>query len=230
MLIDFHTHVLPGIDDGAADVLTAVKMLTLLRKQGTHVVVATPHFYAHRQTMEEYLQRRKEALSRLPVDDPTLPTLVVGAEVYLEHDLREWDLRPLCMGLSNALLIEMPYSRLQSWMLEEVYSLCIKQELVPVFAHLDRYLDVYSREELQEILDFDDAVIQVNTNALFRHHSLKKILGWIREGRNIVVGSDCHNLDSRSPRNDRATAVLQSKLGKEWLTSNDAFGYQLLGL
>ena len=57
-LIDYHAHVIPGIDDGAADADIAVAMLKESRRQGVHTVVATPHFYADRHSPDEWLARR----------------------------------------------------------------------------------------------------------------------------------------------------------------------------
>ena len=99
-------------------------------------------------------------------------------------------------------------------MLEEVYSLCLQQSLTPMFAHVDRYTAFYPEQAVEEILAFDDAVIQINHEALFFRKSLKKVLGWFGQGLPIVTGSDCHNLQARAPDDDRAQAILKSKLRK----------------
>ena len=48
MLTDFHSHILPGIDDGSKRVSDSLAMLKILRSQGVERVIFTPHFYAHR--------------------------------------------------------------------------------------------------------------------------------------------------------------------------------------
>ena len=58
---DFHTHILPGMDDGAADVSTAVAMIRKLQEQGVERIVLTPHYYAENESVEEFLERREEA-------------------------------------------------------------------------------------------------------------------------------------------------------------------------
>ena len=229
MFIDFHTHLLPGIDDGARDVETSLAMLSLLKKQGTDIAVATPHFYAHRQLAGEFLERRRAAFTSIASRNiEGLPTVLLGAEVYLEQGLGDIDLRPFCLGSSSCILIEMPYMGLQGWMLEEVYGFCLQQSLTPVFAHLDRYLSLYSHDALQEILDFDGALIQVNGEALLGYKSLKTVLGWIREERPVLFGSDCHDLNFRVPENDRAQSVLKSKLGKGWFETYSGFSQTVL--
>ncbi len=59
MLIDFHTHILPGIDDGSRNVEMSLRMLAAQREQQVDEIVATPHFYAQKDSVEEFLLRRQ---------------------------------------------------------------------------------------------------------------------------------------------------------------------------
>ena len=70
MIIDFHSHVLPGIDDGSDDVATSLAMLEASRAQGVDVVIATPHFYAEKEKMDSYLE--KTILEGRPVFQVTI--------------------------------------------------------------------------------------------------------------------------------------------------------------
>jgi protein-tyrosine phosphatase len=60
-MIDFHTHVLPGIDDGSRDIAMTERMLEMEMEQGITRVIATPHFYAHRRSVDSFLERRSAA-------------------------------------------------------------------------------------------------------------------------------------------------------------------------
>ena len=85
MIGDFHSHILPGVDDGSTSLEESLAMLTLEAEQGVRHVVATPHFYAHHDTPEAFLSRRAaaEAMLREALKDhPELPGFTVGAEVY----------------------------------------------------------------------------------------------------------------------------------------------------
>ena len=55
---DFHSHVLPGVDDGSASVEESLAMLRLAAQQGIRRVVATPHFYPRYDDLERFLERR----------------------------------------------------------------------------------------------------------------------------------------------------------------------------
>ena len=80
-MIDIHSHILPGIDDGSQSVEESHALLALLREQGVETVVATPHFYADRNDPENFLRRRKEALARLDHGETEMPRILLGAEV-----------------------------------------------------------------------------------------------------------------------------------------------------
>ena len=64
-LMDIHSHILPGVDDGAKDVETAVRLLEMIKEQGITDVIATPHFDASVDNMEEHLQRVEDAKQEL---------------------------------------------------------------------------------------------------------------------------------------------------------------------
>jgi protein-tyrosine phosphatase len=230
LFVDFHSHILPGIDDGSQDVKTSCEMLKILKKQGVGIVAATPHFYAHKQSLEDFLEIRQHALNKLTAAfSEDMPVIVPAAEVYIQRGIHNLDLSALCYGKTNFILIEFPYTAYQSWMLEEVYNLSISQSFTPVFAHLDRYLTMYNLDAVKEILDFDHAIIQVNHSSLFERTSRKMVFNWIKEGLPVVFGSDCHNTQTRVPQNDRATSIIQSKLGKRWLEGYDKFSADLIG-
>ena len=67
-MVDFHTHILPQMDDGSQSVEQTLQMLSFLADQGVKTVVATPHFYAHRDQPDAFLaknNRKKEGKSIL---------------------------------------------------------------------------------------------------------------------------------------------------------------------
>ena len=56
--VDFHSHILPGVDDGSRSVEESLEMLRAVARQGIGTVVATPPFYANHDTPERFLRRR----------------------------------------------------------------------------------------------------------------------------------------------------------------------------
>ena len=62
-MTEYHCHILPGIDDGAKDVETSLKMIEMMKEQGVDRIVATSHFYAHREkSVAEFIKKRYEII------------------------------------------------------------------------------------------------------------------------------------------------------------------------
>ena len=114
-MVDFHTHILPGIDDGSPDTDTSLKMLESLYQQGVDKVVLTPHFYITRDNMKNFLRRRTQAAQALisaAKNRENLPKAVIGAEVLLFPEISGMDnLDKLCIEGTNYMLIEMPFAK-----------------------------------------------------------------------------------------------------------------------
>ena len=64
-VIDFHSHILPGIDDGARNLETSLAMLRQVSSQGVDYMIATPHFYASHDRVDAFLNRREDAYNSL---------------------------------------------------------------------------------------------------------------------------------------------------------------------
>ena len=111
MVTDFHSHVLPGIDDGSSCVEESIAMLQAARQQGIDRIIATPHFYANYDSPEHFLRKRDEAEALLReemVKYDDLPELMIGAEVYYFRVLSESEyLRQLCIRGTDCILVEM---------------------------------------------------------------------------------------------------------------------------
>ena len=81
-MVDFHSHILPGIDDGAKDVETSVKMLELAKSQGIHTIIATPHYYPNKKKLEDFLSARAESykilMDYVSANNIDIPKIVLG--------------------------------------------------------------------------------------------------------------------------------------------------------
>lgn len=197
---DYHCHILPGIDDGAEDAAASVKIIALLHEQGVRRIVATPHFYAHREnSVKEYLEKRRLAWERLQEAAPTLPEIHLGAEVLIGQGIRRLkDIEKLRLGDTPYILLELPYAPFAHWMLEEVEAISYLYQLKPVMAHIHRYARFYRKKQISDVLQ-TDAVFQIN-NGAFRTMQ-ERNFAWriIKDGYPYLFGSDAHNLSDRRP-------------------------------
>ena len=92
--VDFHSHILPGVDDGSRSVEESLEMLRAEARQGIGTVVATPHFYANHDTPERFLRRRAaawEMLQTAMAQEAGLPEVIPGAEVYYFSGISDSD-------------------------------------------------------------------------------------------------------------------------------------------
>ena len=200
MIVDFHTHILPGMDDGSADPAESAAMLAEEARQGVDLVVLTPHFYATENSPRQFLARRSAAYQRLmQVVRPEFPQLRLGAEVqYFEGMSRAESLDALRVEGTPLLLLEMPFSRWPSRTVSEVLELNDQQGMQVVLAHVERYLSM-QREEVWRTFAENGVLMQASASAFRSWGKRRKIRSMMRDGMIRFFGSDCHNMDDRPP-------------------------------
>lgn len=218
-LTDFHSHCLPNVDDGAADIRTSVAMLRASAEQGVKRVIATPHFYVGQHSASVFFQERQRAYEELrPYLTEDMPEVLLGAEVLVREGISRYDLRPFCLQDTNILLVEMPFATPPYWLLEELESIVNTQGLILMFAHLDRYLSWYSHNSFEMLMDIPDAIMQVNADSIADKRYFKSLCRHLPDTRRMVMGSDMHNMEHRAPRMAQAIKVMsKSRIGRQWL-------------
>lgn len=203
MLTDHHCHILPGIDDGADCVETSLAMVSLMRKQGVERIVSTSHFYAHREgSVEHFLEKRDYAYRQLMAAGPAVSDIRLGAEVAIERGISELPgIEKLAFQGTNLILLEFPYKGFEPWMEEELDNVAVKYGLDVIIAHVHRYIDLYTKDDLDNLLHLD-AIYQINNEAFGDRKEKKLVKKLIKEGYPLIFGSDAHNMRSRKPNWD----------------------------
>jgi protein-tyrosine phosphatase len=221
MTVDFHSHILPGIDDGSKSVEESLEMLRLEAQQGITHVVATPHFYARYDTPEKFLERRHEAYRRLMQEaekNDHLPQISVGAEVYFFPGISDSEVLPqLTIDGKRYILIEMPHGPWTERMYRELVDIRYKQDLIPIVAHIDRYIRPFKTYGIPERLAELPVLVQANAEFFLNCFTKSMALRMLRKEQIQLLGSDCHNLTTRAPNLDQAVSVITKRLGEEAL-------------
>lgn len=219
-MIDLHTHILPGMDDGAKTVEESLQMLRMEHSQGVDTVVLTPHFYRDQENPKRFLQRRKDAVIALgsrvlelsEAERSNLPNMFLGAEVAWWPTLAEWEELPeLCLGGTKYLLLELPFTPWSEKMVDQLHEFYGRTGITPIFAHLERYLRLQRPERMEEILSLGFPV-QISADVLLRPLARGRALKLLRQGQAQIVASDCHNCKDRAPNLAAAMQVLSRKL------------------
>lgn len=231
-IIDFHMHILPGIDDGSRNIDTSCSMLETAAEQGVEIIVATPHFYASRDRMEHFLEKRERARETLTekMQDSSLQ-IRVGAEVAFFRGIsRAEKLDSLTIEGTDLMLLEMPFIPWESSDIKEVEDLISKRGYRVMLAHLERYMDMPENRHLFEELLELPVYVQINAESLTDWRRRGRLIRMFRDGEAHVLGSDSHGLHRRPPNLGTGRAVLEKKLGRGFMEKMDAGGCELLGL
>ena len=229
-VIDFHSHILPGIDDGSKDLETSLEMLRMSTAQGVTDMVATPHFYASKEGFETYLEKRIHAFETLCASrTPDMPQIRLGAKVAFFKGISQAEkIEELAEQTGRILLLEMPFMEWTDRDIQEVERMASCGRYTLMLAHLERYMGMSeNKKKLKELLEFP-AVVQINAESLLDWKKSGKLVRMFRKGQAEVLGSDCHGIHHRQPNLSKGREVLEKKLGHEFLEQMDAQGSRLL--
>ena len=220
---DFHSHILPGLDDGSRSVEESIAMLRLEAEQGIARVVATPHFYPRDDEPEEFLTRRAEAEALLRQEMQAhsgLPALSIGAEVYYFNGISNSEaMSALTIDQGRCILIEMPAPPWTDTMYRELEGLHSKQGLLPVVAHVDRYIGRFRAFGIPERLAELPVLVQANAEFFLKKSTSAMALRMLKKNQIHLLGSDCHNLSSRNPNLGGALELIEKRLGKDLISA-----------
>lgn len=222
-MIDWHSHILPELDDGSRNAEQSLAMLASLRDQGIKLVVATPHFQANEESVQSFLERREASFKKLSEKlTNDLPKLVCGAEVeYFPGISQMTDIDKLKIGETDFLLIEMPMDRWADSTIKELIDIASSRDLI--IAHMERYMDMQTKGALERIFE-SGIFVQVNSIFFKRGYGRKKAIKLLRDGKIHFIGTDCHDLKIRPPQIFFAYETIRKKLGEEFLFGMNEYG------
>lgn len=231
-MLDIHTHILPGMDDGSKTPEQSVAMLECEASQGVRTVALTPHYHAGRESPESFVARRnaaEQALQDALQGKTGMPELLMGAEVaYFDGMCRSDAADLLCIGQTGAMLIEMPFCKWNQRMLGELEELRQFRGIQPILAHVERYMS-YQPSGLMEHLAEAGMLIQVNTSFVLQWQTAWKAKAMLRRQNIHFVASDCHDLTRRIPNLGTAVQKIEDRLGAETIAFLKGNAEKLLG-
>ena len=205
-LIDFHAHVLPGMDHGCKNITECKKQLSLAMSAGVSTVVATPHFYPHQHNVASFISRRTEALDQISRLSQR-PNIIPAAEVLYCKGLSDMPmLDSLTIGNTDCILLEMPFSRWKEEYFEEINRLINLRGYKVILAHVDRY----SSPDIETALNMG-CLGQLNASAIKPIFNKIAYLHWIDRGKIVGLGSDIHGTYYGYKEYSRAVKALKSR-------------------
>jgi len=220
-MIDIHTHLLPGADDGAADWETALKLARAAAAEGIARIVATPHHANGRYTNPADEVRSGVALFNERLSEAGVPVrLYPGQEIRVHGDFLEaWHRGELLtLAGSDYVLIELPSSSVPPRIGDLLHELRLLN-LKPIIAHPERNAELASRPGRLAELIAEGAYAQMTTHSLlggFGRGVQRAAWTLCESGLIHVVSSDAHHPERRGFRLAEAYAAIRSRMGESW--------------
>ena len=200
MKLDFHSHILPGIDDGAKDLNEAVELVRAMKSWGFEKITCTPHINADFHNMPSGIHKVFEELQQALEDNSIDIQLSMSAEYRLVPETwpevleKKW-LIPI---EDKYILTELPIAK--PWKMQyikpvEEFRRLIAMGLTPVLPHPERYAYL-SEKELMEFIE-EGAILQCNYGSLaglYGPEAQQVARKLVDKGLVALYGSDMHNL------------------------------------
>ena len=218
-IIDVHSHIIPGADDGCRYIGETLEMLKLAYSQGVRGVIATPHYVrGHNRMSADTLKEKTEKLR------DSVKAVLPGMKIYQGQEILYFDGVTEKLASGEALTLEgtryvlvefmpsVPYNEL----FQAVRTLLLAGYF-PILAHIERYQCLRKGGYVEELIHVG-ACMQMNYRCLSRAKGLAE-RAWCRktvlEGNIHLLGTDMHRLDYRPPELEKTLAWLKKRGGEE---------------
>lgn len=227
IMVDIHTHILPGVDDGAMNMPHAIAMARLAASEGTSHLFATPHHDFVKLSRLEVA--KKVAVLQEKLDAAKIPlTILPGYEIHLHDNIfDDWE-RQIAgpLGASRYVLVEPSFYHYDQRTNEILFEF-FDRGFVPVLAHPERIIPIQKDLTLIEPMLARGGLTQVTTNSLLGRgdaSARRTAEAMLRQGKVHIIASDAHNTSYRSPGliagRDAAAKIVGVEAATAMVTTN----------
>jgi protein-tyrosine phosphatase len=226
-MIDIHSHILPGIDDGAASLQVSRDMLAASAAAGFNTIIATPHLV--NQLQPDYLRAIRSALDQLqPYAQAAGITLLQGFEIRLNPDLPRQLLRgdPIALESTNVILLDLPFT---AWppFTDDIFFQVQAAGYRIVLAHPERYPAIQEDPNIAVHLVERGIILQLTIGSLGGIHgrtARRTAEELVRLGTVQLVATDAHSAGDRMAAVPAGINRLRDLLGTDQLQDLLAIG------
>ncbi|URZ03572.1 tyrosine-protein phosphatase [Clostridium felsineum] len=222
-MVDIHSHIIPGIDDGSNSIETTLEMLSIAKERGITKMVASSHYYRGRfENSISSIEKKTNELNEILKEKAVGIDIIPGQEVFIDnYTLDAYKEGKIgCIKNTNYMLVEFDMMHLNENVVDILYELQIKG-IKPIIAHPERYTyiqkDIYKINELME----GNIYFQVNAGSiegLWGKTVQNTALRLIEEGVATFISSDAHSTGKRAPGYNKAleeVIKIDRKLGEK---------------
>lgn len=203
-MIDFHSHIIPGVDDGAKSEEMALAMIKMAAASGTEKIVATPHYVRGRfQVSRAEIRKELKKLKALVKDKDIPVEIYEGQEVYYRDNILQYYLEGEIGTIADTryMLVELPMKEFDvEKVINSFYELQLKG-IVIILAHPERYIEFIKKPSLINKFIDEGFLFQLNTGSIsgeFGKAVKKTAEIFLHHDVYSVIGSDGHRLKGRN--------------------------------
>lgn len=224
MIIDIHSHIIPGVDDGACDIEMAIEMARIYLENGTKKVIATPH-YVKKSSMNNTYSKNVAQLNilrdELEKENLNLE-IYLGNEIYIYEDILVdlEDEKITTMNKGKYILIELPIFDIPVFT-NELFENLQKHGYIPVIAHPERNHKIIDDPNLLFKLINNGCLVQLNIPSLEGKYGkeIKHVAEKLCKNKMVhFIGTDTHSSIRRTPNVSRGLEELEKLIGEEEFT------------
>jgi protein-tyrosine phosphatase len=217
-MIDLHSHILPGVDDGSPDLSTSLAMARMAVEDGIKVMACTPHFMPGLYNNDANDIRHRVAAFSQQLTAHKIPLrVVVGGDVHIRSDVVEvlHAKRALTLNDTRYVLLEPPQV-IMPLRFEDFIAKMVMAGFIPVITHPERLSWIEQQAAILPRLVLAGAWMQITAGSLTGRFG-KRPLYWaqrlLQTGLVHIMATDAHNLGSRPPRLAHAVALAAREVG-----------------
>lgn len=220
-MLDIHSHILPGVDDGPADLDTSLAMLRIAMDSGTTGIVATPHVIEGQwlPSWEDIVAGCARLYQALHNGEREAIAIYPGAEVAMNRDLLErlTGSGPYCINGGRYMLVELPATHIPNYADEFLFTLQTRG-ITPIIAHPERHPAIGKDPHILRNWINRGILVQLNGTSLTGHMGERVMrTAELLLANNMVhcLGSDAHGTRQRTPNLTAAGETLQALQGTD---------------
>lgn len=219
--VDVHSHIMPGVDDGAEDLDMSVAMLKRAAKEGIGTIILTPHQKPEHKCVTRIGIEKRISLLQEELEKQDIPIrLYPGAELFYCRDMRKLleEGRVCTLAGSRYVLVEFMPEESWDYIRDGIYDLAGNYR--PILAHVERYSQVIEKKErVRELIEMG-AYIQMNAGSItgdWGYAVRRNCMRLLKQQMVHFIGTDAHRAEGkRAPRMKSCGVFLEKQFGRTY--------------
>lgn len=219
-MIDFHSHIIFDVDDGAKTIENSVKMILEAEKAGYTDIIATPHYMEGYYEIEKNDIREKVVLINTILEQNNINVKIhQGNEVYITNNIINLIDEGIVSTINDSryILIETPMTIEPLNLIEVIYNI-LENKKVPVIAHPERYTFIQKDPNKLYNLIQQGVLFQANIGSLiglYGKEAKRTVIQLLQNNMIHFIGTDTHMPDSIYTKVDTAIEELKKIISEE---------------